>query len=88
MLEIESYANANDWVLVHDAARPCITAEDIEKLITELHGDDIGGILALSSHDTLKEVDENQILCTLNRNRIWRAMRMSKMVVLPTKRVR
>ena len=74
MLEIESYANANDWVLVHDAARPCITAEDIEKLITELHGDDIGGILALSSHDTLKEVDENQILCTLNRNRIWRAL--------------
>ncbi|GDX86022.1 2-C-methyl-D-erythritol 4-phosphate cytidylyltransferase [Methylococcaceae bacterium] len=74
LLEIESYANANDWVLVHDAARPCITAEDIEKLITELHGDDIGGILALSSHDTLKEVDENQILSTLNRNRIWRAL--------------
>lgn len=71
---IENQANSHDWVLVHDAARPCITSHDIEKLISELQHDDVGGILALSSHDTLKDVDENQIVSTLNRNRIWRAL--------------
>jgi len=71
---IENQATADDWVLVHDAARPCITSHDIEKLISELCDDDVGGILALSSHDTLKEADGNQIVSTLNRNRIWRAL--------------
>ena len=71
---IENQADENDWVLVHDAARPCITSEDIQKLILELHHDDIGGILALSSHDTLKDVDGLQIISTHDRNRIWRAL--------------
>jgi 2-C-methyl-D-erythritol 4-phosphate cytidylyltransferase len=71
---IESQANLNDWVLVHDAARPCITTHDIHNLIAELRDDDVGGILALSSHDTLKDVDGNQIVSTVNRNRIWRAL--------------
>ncbi len=74
LIEIENQANKNDWVLVHDAARPCITSEDIEKLIFELKDDEIGGILALSSHDTLKDVDGVQILSTHDRNRIWRAL--------------
>jgi len=71
---IESQANSHDWVLVHDAARPCITTHDIEKLIFELRDDEVGGILALSSHDTLKEVNENHVVGTLNRNRVWRAL--------------
>jgi len=72
---IESQANLKDWVLVHDAARPCITTHDIHNLIAELRDDEMGGILALSSHDTLKDVDDdNQIVSTLNRNRIWRAL--------------
>ena len=74
LIEIENQAAENDWVLVHDAARPCITSEDIEKLIFELKDDEIGGILALSSHDTLKDVDGVQILSTHDRNRIWRAL--------------
>jgi 2-C-methyl-D-erythritol 4-phosphate cytidylyltransferase len=74
LAEIENQANENDWVLVHDAARPCITTQDIEKLILELKDDDIGGILALSSHDTLKDVEGLQILSTHDRNRIWRAL--------------
>jgi 2-C-methyl-D-erythritol 4-phosphate cytidylyltransferase len=64
----------DDWVLVHDAARPCLTSEDIRKLIESLKDDDVGGILALSSHDTLKKVDGNQILGTLDRQHIWRAL--------------
>ncbi len=74
LAQIENQASENDWVLVHDAARPCITTEDIEKLIFELKDDEIGGILALSSHDTLKDVDGVQILSTHDRNRIWRAL--------------
>ncbi len=74
LMAIENQADKNDWVLVHDAARPCITMQDIEKLITELRNDSVGGILALSSHDTLKDVKGQQIVSTLNRNRIWRAL--------------
>ncbi len=74
LAEIKNQAADNDWVLVHDAARPCITSEDIEKLILELRHDEIGGILALSSHDTLKDVDGLQIVSTHDRNRIWRAL--------------
>jgi 2-C-methyl-D-erythritol 4-phosphate cytidylyltransferase len=67
-------ADENDWVLVHDAARPCITSEDIHKLIDTLVDDDIGGILALSSHDTLKDVQGDAIVGTLDRRHIWRAL--------------
>lgn len=72
--QLENVAEANDWVLVHDAARPCITASDIEKLITELHDDTIGGILALASHDTLKQVRDGIITGSVNRQQIWRAL--------------
>jgi 2-C-methyl-D-erythritol 4-phosphate cytidylyltransferase len=74
LAEIENIADENDWILVHDAARPCITSEDIKKLISKLENDEVGGILALSSHDTLKDVDGLQILSTHDRNRIWRAL--------------
>lgn len=74
LVAISTQADENDWVLVHDAARPCVTSEDIKKLISELCDDEIGGILALSSHDTLKDVNGIQIIGTLNRSRIWRAL--------------
>ena len=71
---IRSLASDEDWVLVHDAARPCITATDIQFLIDSLRNDEVGGILALSSHDTLKDVDGKNILGTLDRSHIWRAL--------------
>ena len=67
-------ATDRDWVLVHDAARPCITRSDIHLLINQLQTDAVGGILALSSHDTLKNVLDNNILGTLDRRHIWRAL--------------
>ena len=67
-------ATDRDWVLVHDAARPCITRSDIHLLINQLQTDAVGGILALSSHDTLKNVQDNNILGTLDRRHIWRAL--------------
>lgn len=71
---ISDKAHDNDWVLVHDAARPCLTTGDIHKLIETLKDDEVGGILALSSHDTLKQTDGNNILATLDRRHIWRAL--------------
>ena len=71
---LQNLAADDDWVLVHDAARPCITASDIHLLIDTLRNDDVGGILALASHDTLKNVDGANILGTLDRSHIWRAL--------------
>ncbi|HEY8220074.1 MAG TPA: 2-C-methyl-D-erythritol 4-phosphate cytidylyltransferase [Methylobacter sp.] len=71
---IREQASDDDWVLVHDAARPCITATDIHHLIDSLVNDDVGGILALASPDTLKQVQGNSITGTLDRSHIWRAL--------------
>lgn len=71
---LEGKADENDWVLVHDAARPCLTAEDIHLQIETLKDDAVGGILALSSHDTLKHVDGNSITATIDRKHVWRAL--------------
>ena len=71
---ISGQAMANDWVLVHDAARPCITKTDIECLINALQHHAVGGILGQASHDTLKSVDtELAIAETVDRSQIWRA---------------
>jgi 2-C-methyl-D-erythritol 4-phosphate cytidylyltransferase len=71
---IREQAKDDDWVLVHDAARPCLTTGDIQLLIDTLVNDDVGGILALSSHDTLKNVQDKDIISTLDRRTIWRAL--------------
>lgn len=71
---LRSLANDHDWVLVHDAARPCITTKDVGLLIETLKEDPVGGILALASHDTLKNVENSSITETIDRNRIWRAL--------------
>ncbi len=71
---IRDKAQDDDWVLVHDAARPCLTTYDIHSLINSLQNDAVGGILALSSHDTLKRVADDAIVDTLDRRMIWRAL--------------
>lgn len=71
---LRNQADDNDWVLVHDAARPCITVRDVGLLIETLKDDEVGGILALASHDTLKNVENSSITETIDRSRIWRAL--------------
>jgi 2-C-methyl-D-erythritol 4-phosphate cytidylyltransferase len=71
---IRALASDHDWVLVHDAARPCLTSADIHHLIDALKNDEVGGILALPSHDTLKNVQGNSIAGTLDRSHVWRAL--------------
>jgi len=71
---LEDIATAEDWVLVHDAARPCLRPDDVVRLLERLAEDPVGGILALPSVDTLKEVEAGTIRKTLDRGRVWRAL--------------
>ncbi len=71
---LHGQASDNDWVLVHDAARPCLTTSDIHLLIETLQDEPVGGILALPSPDTLKHVEDGSITATIDRSRVWRAL--------------
>jgi 2-C-methyl-D-erythritol 4-phosphate cytidylyltransferase len=63
-----------DWVLVHDAARPCLTVALVEKLIAEVGDDDAGGLLAVPVADTLKRAHEGRrVLQTVPRDDLWQA---------------
>jgi 2-C-methyl-D-erythritol 4-phosphate cytidylyltransferase len=65
---------ADVWIMVHDAARPCIRSELIEQFIDELENDSVGGLLALPLSDTIKLDDGNlRVAKTLSRENIWRA---------------
>ena len=71
---LASELEPDDWVLVHDAARPCLTQTHLAKLIGELRDDAVGGILAIPLADTLKRADENgRILRTESREQLWQA---------------
>ncbi len=71
---LASELEPEDWLLVHDAARPCLTQAHLAKLIAELRDDAVGGILAVPVADTLKRSDSQQrILKTENRERLWQA---------------
>jgi len=70
--------DADDWVLVHDAARPCLPRGDLERLITDCAADAIGGILALPVADTVKRVQKDEagaqrIAGTEDRADLWLA---------------
>ena len=63
------------WVLVHDAARPCVRHDDIRKLINEVSDSTDGGVLALPVADTVKRTDSNdRIRKTVRREHLWRAL--------------
>ncbi|MSQ71777.1 MAG: 2-C-methyl-D-erythritol 4-phosphate cytidylyltransferase [Betaproteobacteria bacterium] len=63
-----------DWVLVHDAARPCLGAAELRRLIDDAGQDEVGGILAVRVTDTLKRADESRrIVATAPRDGLWQA---------------
>lgn len=68
--------NDFDWVLVHDAARPCLRLSDLDKLIEQVAASDQGGILATPVRDTMKQscVDNDQISHTIDRRYLWHAL--------------
>ncbi|MGB9495803.1 MAG: 2-C-methyl-D-erythritol 4-phosphate cytidylyltransferase [Azonexus sp.] len=67
-------AAEDDWVLVHDAARPCLSREMLAALLNELADDPVGGILAVPVADTLKRADaEQRVAATEPRDGLWQA---------------
>ena len=70
----EKHFAKDDWVLVHDAARPCIQKELVEQFLDEVGDDAVGGLLAIPLADTLKSADENlRVAATIPRLALWRA---------------
>ena len=64
----------DDWVLVHDAARPCLSLTALNRLMTTLRDDAVGGILAIPVADTLKRAGEGgRIAATVARTGLWAA---------------
>jgi 2-C-methyl-D-erythritol 4-phosphate cytidylyltransferase len=67
-------AARDDWVLVHDAARPCVRRRDIDHLIHMLQGHEVGGLLGMPVRDTMKRTDAaDRILETVERRHLWHA---------------
>jgi 2-C-methyl-D-erythritol 4-phosphate cytidylyltransferase len=72
---LETYAAPDDWVLVHDAARPCVRHADIDSLLAAVAGHADGGLLALPLSDTVKRADHNGCVEeTVPRTGLWRAL--------------
>ncbi len=70
-----SGAAEHDWVLVHDAARPCLQASELSTLVSACEQDEVGGLLALPLADTLKRQDATgRVGETLPREGLWRAL--------------
>lgn len=71
---MQEEVTASDWVLVHDAARCCLTPAHVEKLIAEVGADPVGGLLAAPVADTLKRAQEDsRIAATVTREGLWQA---------------
>ncbi len=74
-LAAEVAANPTDWVLVHDAARPGLTIQGLERLRALASQDDVGGLLALPIADTVKRAhpDRSEVAQTIDRSLLWAA---------------
>ncbi len=70
--------DADDWVLVHDAARPCLPRADLDRLVAEVSQDAVGGLLALPVAETVKRVKKDEggtqrVAGTEDRSVLWLA---------------
>jgi 2-C-methyl-D-erythritol 4-phosphate cytidylyltransferase len=72
---LRGVARADDWVLVHDAARPCVRRADVDRLVTDLAGHPVGGLLGLPVRDTMKRADaRGEVRETVSREGLWHAL--------------
>ena len=72
---LTEFAGKDDWVLVHDAVRPCVRTSDIENLIQKASLHSIGGLLGSPVDNTLKRVDkELTVIETVDRESYWNAL--------------
>lgn len=71
---LERRVRAEDWVLVHDAARPCLRAQDLMRLLEVAGAHPVGGVLGAPAADTLKRAGAgNEVIETVERSGLWRA---------------
>jgi len=70
---LQDLAAPDDWVLVHDVARPCVAIESLHKLHETIVDDTVGGILAIPVRDTLKKAHDGHITDTVSRDHLWQA---------------
>jgi 2-C-methyl-D-erythritol 4-phosphate cytidylyltransferase len=78
LVAVMAALEADDWMLVHDAARPCLPRKDLESLIRETQNDEVGGILGLPVADTVKQAAKDEsgaqrVARTEDRNLLWLA---------------
>ena len=74
LLALSAFAKPDDWVLVHDAARPCLSSAQLDRLIEQVGHDEVGGILAVPVADTLKQSGQDgRIDATVPREPLWQA---------------
>lgn len=77
---LEGRAGVDDWVLVHDAARPCLDVRDLEELVRRVSAHGGGGLLAVRAADTLKQARAGVagaglvVADTVDRADLWRAL--------------
>ncbi len=78
LFNYESFDAASDWVMVHDAVRPCLRQQDIDKLALEVAEDGNGGLLALQVRDTMKRQHTGVLPAsvdkTVERENLWHAL--------------
>jgi 2-C-methyl-D-erythritol 4-phosphate cytidylyltransferase len=73
MAALALHCAPNDWVLVHDAVRPCVPRDALARLVQEIADDTVGGLLAIPVPDTLKRVTGDRAMYTENRESLWQA---------------
>lgn len=71
LIAIAARTDDDDRVLVHDAARPCLTEDQLGRLIDEVGADSTGGLLAVPLADTLKRGEDGRVGITLDRESMW-----------------
>ena len=85
LIYLSDIADEDDWVLVHDAARPCVARDSLEQLVNSAIQNNQSAILAIPVRDTLKQVRvEHQIEKTVSRELLWQAQtpQMAKLKIL------
>jgi len=63
-----------DWAMVHDAVRPCVHADDLNRLVESVRDSGRGAILAMPVRDTMKRVENGQVTATVERDKLWHAL--------------
>ncbi|WOG25454.1 2-C-methyl-D-erythritol 4-phosphate cytidylyltransferase [Endozoicomonas sp. 8E] len=72
---LSELADAEDWVMVHDVARPCIRHSDLEWLVKQLTGHTTGGLLGMPVRDTMKRTSSSgEVIETVDRDELWHAL--------------